>query len=49
MEIEKIVDFSLFVNEYNVYVKYKDIDLEYIYVFKNIDEKLVLINILVEE
>ena len=49
MEIEEIKDFSRFANKYNVNVKYKDMDLEYIYVFSELDGRLVLNNVLVEE
>lgn len=48
MDISEISDYSLFGNKYNVYVKYRDIDLEYIYVFDNIDGRLILNNVLVE-
>ena len=48
MDISEISDYSLFDNKYNVYVKYRDIDLEYIYVFDNIDGRLILNNVLVE-
>lgn len=49
MDIDNIIDVYLFGNKYNVYVKYKDIDLEYIYVFDKMDERLILNNILVGE
>lgn len=49
MDIDNIIDVYLFGNKYNVYVKYKDIDLEYIYVFDKMDERLILNNILIGE
>ena len=49
MEIEGIKDYILFSNRYNVYVRYKDIELEYIYVFENKDDRLVLSNVLIGE
>ena len=49
MDIDNIIDVYLFGNKYNVYVKYKDIDLEYTYVFDKMDERLILNNILIGE
>ena len=45
MELEKIEDIVKFSNNYEVSVKYKDIDLIYKYIFENIDNKLILSNI----
>lgn len=45
MELEKIEDIVKFSNNYEVSVKYKDIDLIYKYIFENIDNRLILSNI----
>lgn len=48
MEIEKISDIIERSNQYNVFVKYKDVDYTYIYSFVNKDRKMSLVNLDVE-
>jgi len=48
MEIQEIIDVTVFANQLSVYVKYRDIDYEYIYSFLNKDGRLILVNLDVE-
>jgi len=45
MELEEILDIRKISNNYEVLVKYKDIDLIYKYVFKIVDDRLVIDNL----
>ena len=48
MEIEKINNIVERSNQYDVFVKYKDVDYTYIYSFVNNNRKMVLVNLDVE-
>lgn len=48
MEIDEISDIIERSNQYEVFVKYKDVDYTYIYIFVNKDRKMNLVNLDVE-
>jgi len=45
MEIEKIIDIIKFSNNYEILIKYKDIDLTYKYIFEKIDNNYIISNL----
>jgi len=45
MELDKIIDIDILDNYYDVTVKYKDIDLDYIYRFELLDNRLIINNL----
>lgn len=45
MEIEKIIDIVKFSNNYEVSIKYKDMDLTYKYIFEKVDNNYIISNL----
>lgn len=45
MEIEQIIDIIKFSNNYEILIKYKDIDLTYKYIFEKIDNNYIVSNL----
>lgn len=48
MKIEKIIDLKQVDDYYNFYVKYEELDYTYIYKFKLLEDRLILINLDIE-
>ena len=47
MELEDIIEIIRFSDHYEVLVKYKDIDLEYKYIFEEKENRLFIKNIMI--